>query len=172
MRPDLRAAALLLVATVATVAHAQFGGDDRAWRDAEAPAPPPLRTSGLIPIDVAGSSLKFGVDPASIAISPEGIVRYVVVATSAQGAVNGLYEGIRCDPGMVRVFARYDPARGWVKSEGDWKPLLGSSAPVRHSLEIARLGACAANAPNGSAEQVARDLGASYDRRFRTESSR
>jgi len=60
------------------------------WKETEAPPPPPLRTTGLIPIDVAGSSLRFGVDPASISVGADRVVRYVVVATSASGTVNGM----------------------------------------------------------------------------------
>ena len=37
---------------------------------------------GLIPLDIPGSTLRFGVDPASVTIGSDGIVRYVVVASS------------------------------------------------------------------------------------------
>ena len=36
-------------------------------------------------------------------IGKDGIVRYVVVATSATGAVNAMYEGLRCDRAVLRV---------------------------------------------------------------------
>ena len=36
------------------------------------------------------------------------MVRYVVVATSDSGAVNAIYEGIRCDTGRFKVYARHN----------------------------------------------------------------
>ena len=88
--------------------------DTPEWKELDAPPPPALRTSGLIAIDVPGTSLHFGVDPASITVGKDRIVRYVVVATSNSGAVNGMYEGIRCDAGEVKVYARHNPDSGWV----------------------------------------------------------
>jgi len=136
------------------------------WKEIEAPPPPPLRTKGLIPVEVASSSLRFGVDPASITIGADRVVRYVVVATSTSGTVNAMYEGLRCDGGQVKVFARHNPSSGWVQSsDAEWKDLY-SVPNTRHSLAIARAGACQNNAPNGSPAQIAADLNAPVDRRF------
>lgn len=141
--------------------------DTPEWKELDAPAPPPLRTQGLIPIEVAGTSLRFGVDPASISIGTDRVVRYVVVAQSSSGAVNAMYEGLRCDAGEVKVFARYTPGQGWVPvTDGEWQPVRGGSAITRHSLAIARGGACMESSPNGSASQIAQDLRAPADRRF------
>ena len=135
------------------------------WKELEVPPPPPLRTSGLIPIDVAGTSLRFGVDPTSISVGADGVVRYVVVATGSGGAVNGIYEGIHCNSGKVRVYARHNPSSGWVPSQADWQDIhrTGNS---RYSLAIARSGACQENTPNGSPRQIAQDLASPIERRF------
>lgn len=136
------------------------------WKEVEAPPPPPLRTTGLIPIDVAGTSLRFGVDPASITLAADGVVRYVVVATSSSGTVNGIYEGIRCGSGQVKVFARHTPGSGWVPARGsEWQDIY-KTANSRYSLAIARGGACQENAPNVSPAQIVQDLKAPADRRF------
>jgi len=136
------------------------------WKEVEAPPPPPLRTSGLIPIEVPGTSLRFGVDPASITIGKDDVVRYVVVATSPSGAVNGIYEGIRCGKGEVKVYARHNPSSGWVAAKGsDWQDVY-KTTNSRYSLAIARGGACQENAPNTSPAQIAMDLKAPVDRRF------
>lgn len=136
------------------------------WSELEAPPPPPLRTSGLIPLDVAGTSLRFGIDPASISVGKDGVVRYVVVATSSSGTVNGIYEGIRCNSGQVKVFARHNPGSGWVSSKGsEWQDIF-RTPNTRYSLVIARGGACQENAPNTSPAQIVQDLKAPVDRRF------
>ena len=141
--------------------------DTPEWKELDAPAPPPLRTQGLIPIEVSGTSLRFGVDPASISVGTDRVVRYVVVAQSSSGAINAMYEGLRCDGGLVKVYARYSPGQGWVPaSDAEWQPVRAGTAITRHSLAIARGGACKDTAPNGTASQIALDLKAPVDRRF------
>lgn len=139
----------------------------RDWKEAEAPPPPALRTQGLIPIEVAGAgSMRFGVDPASITVGKDGVVRYVVVASGSGGAVNGIYEGLRCNTGEVKIYARHNPDTGWVATkDADWKDVY-RIANSRYSLAIARGGACQENAPNGSPAQIAKDLRAPAVERF------
>lgn len=139
--------------------------DTPEWKELDAPPPPALRTSGLIAIDVPGTSLHFGVDPASITVGKDRIVRYVVVATSNSGAVNGMYEGIRCDAGEVKVYARHNPGSGWVRSTSDWQDIF-RTPNSRYSLAIARSGVCQDNAPNVSPAQIILDLKAPADRRY------
>ena len=37
---------------------------DPDWREETVPPPPAVRSEGLIPLDIPGSSLRFGIDPA------------------------------------------------------------------------------------------------------------
>jgi hypothetical protein len=137
------------------------------WKEVEAPPPPALRTRGLIPVDVRGSSLRFGVDPASVTIGTDRVVRYVVVATGPTGAVNGIYEGLKCDGGTVKIYARHNPDSGWVPTgDAEWRDVRSGAAAVRHSLAIARAGACQESSPNTSPAQIILDLKAPVDRRF------
>src|SRR3569832_466688 len=97
---------------------------DSDWKEIEVPPPPALRTSGLVEIDVGGGSqFRFGVDPQSVAIGKDKVVRLVVVATSSSGAVNAIYEGLRCDRGEYRVYAR-SSGQGWRPVETEWKSLF------------------------------------------------
>ena len=135
---------VLLLAAAA--AQAQVPADDPDWREVEAPPAPALNLQGLIPLEVAGSALRFGVDPSSITVGGDGIVRYVVVATSSSGVVNGIYEGIRCDNGQVKVYARHNATGGWlVLKDPKWRPV----GEQRYSDVIARSGACMGAAARG-----------------------
>ena len=148
----------LALVLAAGAAQAQLAPPDPDWKEAQVPAPPPLRTQGLIPIDLPGSALRFGVDPASIGVTSDGIVRYVVVAASGTGAVNAFYEGVRCRTGEVRLYARHNPEGGWVQlPDSEWQSLHASRFS-RHSLLIARNGVCNSGAPNHSVRQIVRDL--------------
>ena len=154
------------LAGAAAGAFAQLVPADPDWKELEAPPPPPLRTRGLIAIDMPAATMRFEIDPASISVGSDSIVRYVVVATSGSGTVNGLYEGIRCSSREVKVYARHNPDSGWVPArEPQWQP-LSRAANSRHSQQIARSGVCFENAPNGSPVQIVQDLKAPVERRF------
>lgn len=161
MHLERLALALLLAAGAA---QAQLADTNPDWQESEAPAPPALRTSGLIPLEIPGSQLRFGVDPASVSLGSDGIVRYVVVATSTSGAVNGIYEGIRCSTGEYKVYAR-NTGSGWSISGSDWRQ-LHEQPRSRHSLLVARTGACVGRGPNRTAAQIVRDLRAPAADRF------
>jgi hypothetical protein len=163
----LRRILVLALAGTAAAASAQLIPDVLTnWQEADAPPPPALRTQGLIPIEVPGGTLNFGVDPASITVGKDSVVRYVVVASSTSGAVNGIYEGIRCNTGEVKVYARHTPGSGWVPvKDSEWRAMR-TMPNSRYSFTIARNGACMEQAPNGGPKQIAQDLRATADRRF------
>lgn len=158
-----------LVLWAGSAALAQLSAPDPDWKETEAPPPPALQTQGLIELEMPRSDLRWGVDPRSLSIGPDRVVRYVVVATSASGTVNALYEGIRCNTGEFKVYARHTPGAGWTPARtADWEPLAGS-ARGRHSLLIARSGACLGHGPALSVEQMAKDLRSPAESRFRNE---
>jgi hypothetical protein len=142
------------------------------WQETEAPAPPALRTRNLIPLELPGTSLRFGVDPESITVGADRVVRYVVVASSSTGTVNAIYEGIRCVSGDVKVYARHNPDSGWVPARNsDWQP-LHSTPNSRHSLYIARNGACLGRGASGTPAQIVQDLRAPSHTKFERERNR
>ena len=109
----LRLFALPMVFAACT-AHAQLAPVDPDWRETDAPPPPAIKLDGLIPLDMPRSALRFGVDPASVSLGSDSIVRYVVVAVSATGAVNALYEG-RWAAASVEC-----PSRWWERCPLSW----------------------------------------------------
>ena len=123
--------------------QAQSLVDDPDWKEAEVPAPPTFSTEHLIAVEMPSyASLKFGVDPATLTITPDGIVRYVMVAVNASGSVNAMYEGIRCAKGEVKTYARTMSNGAWsVISEPPWRS-LSDNLPSKHALAFARQGAC------------------------------
>ena len=158
---------LVLLACFAGTAIAQSLTQDPDWTESDVPLPGALNTSKLIKLEMLRSTLKFGVDPASVTLDKDGIVRYVVVATSSTGAINAFHEGIRCDTGQFRVYARYNPDSGWIRTSGiSWRSLHDGALPSRHGLLIARTGACIANGANVSAERIVRDLAGGVNWRF------
>ncbi len=140
-------------------AAAQLLPEDPNWRESVVPPPPAFDLKRFIRVDSpAGSSLSYGIDPVTLSVTPESVVRYVIAATSKDGGQNVMYEGIRCATGQHRVYARYNPISGWSPlQEGDWQSLYGSAA-TRHALTLALAGVCKDRAVNRSAANIVRTL--------------
>ena len=125
--------------------------DDPDWKESEAPPPPAFNSKQLIAIDMPRYvTLKFGVDPTTLTITPEGIVRYVMVATNASGSVSAMYEGIRCASGEVKTYARYSPSGHWSAVKNPQWQGLNDNLPSLHAMALARQGACQGRSTPGN----------------------
>jgi hypothetical protein len=124
---------------------------DEDWQEAEAPPPPAWSKDGLIAIDMPiRTSLYFGIDPKSLSIGPDWVVRYVVVAYNPGGSTNAIYEGLRCDTAEVKTYARAsEPGKWSLISNPIWRPLDVTQSATRHSLALARQGLCESSATGG-----------------------
>ncbi|HZD21763.1 MAG TPA: CNP1-like family protein [Burkholderiales bacterium] len=71
---------------------------------------------------------RFFIDRTTLSVEKEGVVRYVFVARSSEGAQNVTYEALRCETAENRVIAVGQPDRTWVTARSGWRPI---SAP-RH----------------------------------------
>ncbi len=124
---------------------------DEDWQEAEAPPPPAWRKEGLIVIELPiRNSLIFGVDPSTLTIGPDWVVRYVMVAYNPTGSVNAMYEGLRCDTGEFKTYARASEPGHWKKVETPvWRELDNTQSATRHALALARQGACEGHGVGG-----------------------
>lgn len=161
--------AVVLLACVACSAFAQLAAEDPDWKETQAPPAPAFSTRKLVPLDMGSNqALKFGVDPATLSLSKDGVVRYVVVASSASGATNAMYEGIRCATGEFKTYARATTAGTWNTVEDPQWLSLYANIPSRHALALAEQGVCNGRAPANSVEAIIRQLTSTqqqYDRR-------
>ena len=156
----IKRSGLALAASLACgLASGQFIADDPDWKETEVPAPPAFDLKRMVALSMpVQSQLKWGVDPATVKINPDGVVRYVVVAQSTSGVVNAMYEGIRCNKGEFRRYARFNADSGWVKSsDSDWTSLRSSGAS-RHPQVLAKEGLCDGAAPPSSVKEAMRRL--------------
>ena len=133
-----------LLLCAASSVWAQSGGEEVEWKESETPAPPAFDLGKLITLDVSpNASLVYGIDPASISISrSDGVVRYVVVARSASGATNVMYEGVHCAGGRFKTYARASAEGRWTMVENpQWRSLF-DNMPSKHALRFAKAGGC------------------------------
>ena len=95
----------------------------------EQPAPPAYpAASDLIEFYVGPTvGFKFFVDPRSISVGRDKVVRYTLVARSQSGVENVAYEGMRC-PEEYRIYAVGRADRSWSLRPGEWRPTQRGSA--------------------------------------------
>lgn len=96
--------------------------DDPATAEA-VPAFPPIAEAGaMIPIYVtAATTNRFLIDPASLGVTEEGVVSYVVRVLSPSGGSTVNFEGLRCatDERRMYAFGRGDGTWGRARN-GSW----------------------------------------------------
>lgn len=136
--------AFWLLLSLSNTVWAQFIADNADWKESDTPAPPSFDIGKLVQFEVSStSSLVYGIDPASIRISQrDGLVRYVIVAISASGASNVVYEALRCSTAQVKTYARYSAGGGWKSLDNPEWTSLYANTPSKHALAFAKAGAC------------------------------
>lgn len=148
----------LLMVALSSAAQV-FSDVDPDWKESDTPTPPSFSQTRLIPIDMPPYvSLRFGVDPQTISVTSDGIVRYVVVASNASGSLNAMFEGLRCATGEVKTYARASANAQWsiVQNPG-WQSLKGNQSS-RHALSLARQGACEGRTSRSSTDAIVKML--------------
>lgn len=142
----MRRKALLWIALIAAWGSAvgQTTSSTTELQETVVPPAPPVDDRHLIPIDMpANTSLRFGIDPATLTIGQDGEIRYVMVAAGAAAVRNVLYEGLRCSSSEMKTYARQNSAGQWApNSAPQWRPLQGGTAATAHAMALARQGAC------------------------------
>ncbi|MBI2750664.1 MAG: hypothetical protein HYX43_15430 [Burkholderiales bacterium] len=94
------------LAMAAVAACAQTPSDAPEWVEEAPPPPPAYSADRLIPIELPPYvTLKVGIDPNTLVVGNDGVVRYVVVMRNASGSVNAAFEGILCTNGEVKTYA-------------------------------------------------------------------
>jgi hypothetical protein len=150
---------LALLLGLSVTAWAQRDVEVMDWKEGEIPPPPAFDMGKLLTFEMsASSSLVFGVDPATLSIGRDGVVRYVMVATNASGVRNVFYEGICCATGEFKTYARYAPEGRWNKvANAEWRSVF-ENMPSKHALQFAKAGACDSAAPASSVYEIVRQL--------------
>lgn len=98
--------------------------DEIPWEAIVDKLPPVPAEQGLVEVPAAvRTPFRYAVDPASVAVGPDGVVRYTLVATSDSGARNIAYEGMRCVSRERRIYATAFGGK-WNRSRNAaWQPI-------------------------------------------------
>jgi hypothetical protein len=93
--------------------------DKKVWQEEKYKLPAAPDMDKLIPFEVNVSNAnRFLVDPASVSVGSDGVVRFTVVIESNGGARTVNYEGLRCKTRERRLYAFGQKDGTWVESQG------------------------------------------------------
>ena len=146
-------------------AHAQYKTLDpndqndpdapRFWEEAEVKIPTAPPSKDLKPFYVSAiTQLKFALDAQSIVFGKDEVIRYVVVITSASGAQQVTYEGIRCEKYEWRLYATMQSDGKWNKvANSRWQGIKNTSYNSYHNA-LVRDAFCDNAIPRRSAKEI------------------
>ena len=108
----------------------------KRWVELEVKLPPFPKTENLIPFDVsAASSNRFYIDPQSIAVGSDGVVRYTLVIKGSGGGENISYEGIRCEMKQQKYYAFGRRDGTWSNARSsEWRRIEYHDINRQHSV--------------------------------------
>ena len=103
--------------------------------DLELPAYPPGEPA-LVEFRLRRNSAnRYYLDPASMSIGPDRVVRYSAVIASPSGALNTSYEGLRCKTSEFKVYAYGLSTGEWTLARNaQWRKIERSSLDHRFTL--------------------------------------
>jgi hypothetical protein len=136
-RRNVTSAGGLPILLLALLAGAAAADEEEGWRqeyvpeapawkeqETELPAWPDAGRQLEVTVNQANFPFRVFIDPESLSIGEDRVLRYTVVVVSASGARNISYEGIRCSKRSYRRYA-YGAGDEWVPLAAEpWRPLL------------------------------------------------
>ncbi len=137
----LAAALIALCAPFAALAQSWGGFDsafdeeDKPWREIEARLPAYPDPAQAIEFDVsAATDNRFFIDPKSISIGEDGVVRYTLIVRSSAGALTVSFEGLRCETRETKLYAFGRPDGTWSRNKhARWTRVEPKVANRQHS---------------------------------------
>ncbi len=116
---------LLMAACAAKKEFKETFDTQQPWLEQLAQLPPYPDFNNLIPVTVQTSAdYQHAVDPESISIGDDGVVRFTLVSRSSAGAMNISYEGIRCETNERKLYAIGRDDKTWSKPRtSEWQSL-------------------------------------------------
>ena len=122
---------------VSSAVFADFEEDyeNKQWQEIEVQLPAAPKQETLLPFYVsAATDNRFFVDGATLSVGGDGVVRYVLLVLTPQGARNVTYEGMRCETRERRIYASGRLDGTWSKArKNEWVRILDAWANRQHA---------------------------------------
>jgi hypothetical protein len=131
---------MLLCAPLAALAGwGDFEGEfdnDKAWTELQTQLPPYPKLEEAIPVVVSSATdSAFFIDPKSVSVGEDDVVRYTLIVKSAEGALNVSFEGIRCGSQEYKLYAFGKTDGTWARNRsGKWTPIVYKDRNRQHTV--------------------------------------
>ena len=120
--------------------------EKRDWKEGDVKLPAYPEPERLIEFFVSSAtSFRFFIDPQSLVVARDGVVRYTLIARSQTGVANVSYEGIRCTTNSVKLYALGNDGR-WTPKESEWRTIEPRTVQRWH-IELRSVYFCPGNSP-------------------------
>lgn len=125
---------ICFMACLSAPIFAQTLEEEQQVAEAKIQLPAPPAADKLIAF-YSNAAQSFVIDTASLSITVDGIVRYTVVSTSAAGAKNISYEGIRCSSVEKKLYAIGRPDGTWSNARiSKWDRIYNNNFNRHHAV--------------------------------------
>lgn len=140
-KAGLWASLLAIGLLVSPIEEALAGFEDdydvKRWEEVEVQLPPPPKQEDLLAFYVsAATDNRFFVDPASITVGGDGVVRYTLVVVTPSGGRNVSFEGMRCETRERRLYAFGRADGAWSKSRNNQWERVKEAVNNRHHAAL------------------------------------
>ncbi len=154
----LRPIALLITIFIALPASAQQEDADGApavWQETAVTLPAAPTKENLLSFNPnASGTMKFALDAKSLTVEKDEVVRYTLVITSASGASNVSYEGIRCKTMEKKSYAFGQADNSWAVAKRDAWDAIADGRVNRQHITLAKDFFCDGSRVAGKAETI------------------
>jgi len=129
------------------------------WMELLEPPPEFPKPENYLPFPVtATTTFTFFVDAKSVSVGKDGVVRYSLIAKSAEGVLNVSFEGLRCSTREFRVYAYGRPDNSWSETRiANWQPIPRDMRNAQRAV-LYRYYFCPGSDIIGNAEEGVRTL--------------
>lgn len=131
--------------------------------------PPFPQEKDLLEFPVLSAPHRYFIDPRSLSVGSDGIVRYTVIVETTGGAVNTNYEGIRCATWQKRLYAVGRAGGKWVEARQSAWTDIRRNAPGEYQANLHADHFCIGRATVRNPDEAVRSLRASARGRTGTE---
>lgn len=136
--------------------------EGKAWKEQHLvlPAYPDAGSRNLIKVDLQLNKFPFSlwIDPASVSIGKDRVVRYTAILRSRSGATNIFYEGMSCAKGQYRRYAYGGPDGFHLSDHSRWKYIRGGTVSSDSYLAVLRDHFICPSPPPGKPAAILRRL--------------
>jgi hypothetical protein len=154
----LRPIALFITLFISLSAIAQKEDADSApavWQESALNLPAaPAKENLLVFNPNASGNMRFAIDAKSLSVEKDEVVRYTLVITSAAGASNVSYEGIRCKTMEKKAYAFGQADGNWSVAKRDAWDAIADGRVNRQHITLAQDFFCDGSRVAGKAENI------------------